>query len=103
MPAPGCSGGLAPRATGWFAHREQFHFDSRALMLHADARRLEAGTPPMMPVYAQLGGLDVIEELGPAEIRRRTMPLVEDLIDKAQWAGLTTRIAPARRRIVRRS
>jgi kynureninase len=48
----------------------------------------------MMPVYAQLGGLDVVEELGPAEIRRRTMPLVEDLIDKAQWAGLRTHIAP---------
>ncbi len=89
----GLLGGLAPRATGWFAHREQFRFDSRSLMLHADARRLEAGTPPMMPVYAQLGGLDVIEELGPAEIRRRTMPLVEDLIDKAQWAGFKTRIA----------
>ena len=27
-------------------------------------RRLEAGTPPIMPVYAQLGGLDVLEELG---------------------------------------
>jgi kynureninase len=86
-------GTLAPRATGWFAHREQFRFDSRALALHADARRLEAGTPPLLPVYAQLGGLDVVEELGPAEIRRRTMPLVEDLIDRAQWAGLTTKVA----------
>jgi selenocysteine lyase/cysteine desulfurase len=86
-------GTLAPRATGWFADREQFGFDSRSLSLHADARRLEAGTPPMLPVYAQLGGLEVIEELGPAEIRRRTMPLVEDLIERAQLAGLRTRTA----------
>ena len=56
---------LAPRASGWFAHREQFRFDPRRLELHDDARRLEAGTPAMMPVYAQLGGLDIIEELGP--------------------------------------
>jgi selenocysteine lyase/cysteine desulfurase len=86
-------GTLAPRATGWFAHREQFRFDPRSLSLHADARRLEAGTPPMLPVYAQLGGLDVVEEIGSGEIRRRTMELAEDLIDQAQWAGLRTRIA----------
>jgi selenocysteine lyase/cysteine desulfurase len=91
---PELVGEIAPRVTGWFAHREQFRFDPRALALHADARRLEAGTPPMLSVYAQLGGLDVIEELGPAEIRRRTLPLVEDLIDQAQWAGLRTVIAP---------
>ena len=56
--------GLAPRASGWFAHREQFRFDPRSLELHEDARRLEAGTPPLMPVYAQLGGLELLEELG---------------------------------------
>lgn len=53
--------GLAPRTAGWFAHREQFRFDTRELRLHDDARRFETGTPPMMAVYAQLGGLDVIE------------------------------------------
>jgi kynureninase len=89
-------GSLAPRATGWFAHREQFRFDPRSLSLHADARRLEAGTPPMLPVYAQLGGLDVVEAIGGEEIRRRTMELAEDLIDQAQWAGLRTRVAARR-------
>src|SRR4051794_10844813 len=79
---------LAPRASGWFAHREQFRFDPRRLELHTDARRLEAGTPPILPVYAQLGGLDILEELGPSEIRRRTMTLVEDLIVQARAAGL---------------
>ena len=86
---------LSPRATGWFAHREQFRFDARALELHEDARRLEAGTPPMMPVYAQLGGLELIEELGPGEIRRRTMALAEDLIERARAAGLRPHVATA--------
>jgi selenocysteine lyase/cysteine desulfurase len=84
---------LTPRASGWFAHREQFRFDSRSLELHEDARRLEAGTPPLMPVYAQLGGLELLEELGTAEIRRRTMALAEDLIDQARAAGLRPRVA----------
>jgi selenocysteine lyase/cysteine desulfurase len=86
---------LAPRATGWFADRDQFRFDPRTLELHDDARRLEAGTPPMLSVYAQLGGLDVVEELGPLEIRRRTMQLADDLIEVARAAGLEPRVAAA--------
>jgi kynureninase len=84
---------LAPRATGWFAHREQFRFDPHTLDRHADARRLEGGTPAMMPVYAQLGGLELLEEIGAAEIRRRTMLLAEDLIDQARAAGLRPKVA----------
>ena len=84
---------LTPRATGWFAHREQFRFDPRSLELHADARRLEAGTPPLMPVYAQLGGLDVLEELGAPEIRQRTMALAEDLIEQARASGRRPKVA----------
>lgn len=84
---------LAPRASGWFAHRDQFRFDPRSLQLHDDARRLEAGTPPLMPVYAQLGGLELLEELGDLELRRRTMALAEDLIEQARGAGLRPRVA----------
>ena len=86
---------LTPRSSGWFAHREQFRFDPRSLELHEDARRLEAGTPPLMPVYAQLGGLELIEELGACEIRRRTMALAEDLIEGARAAGLRPKVAAA--------
>jgi kynureninase len=86
---------LAPRASGWFAHRDQFRFDPHSLELHDDARRLEAGTPPLMPVYAQLGGLELLEELGAEEIRRRTMVLAEDLIEGARAAGLRPRVAAA--------
>jgi len=84
---------LAPRATGWFAHREQFRFDPTSLELHDDARRLESGTPAVMSVYAQLGGLDVLEELGADEIRRQTAALAEDLIEQARDAGLRPRVA----------
>lgn len=84
---------LHPRATGWFAHREQFRFDPRELDFHDDAQRLEAGTPAILSVFAQLGGLEVIEELGTEEIRRRTMALTEDLIDVARAAGLDPKVA----------
>jgi kynureninase len=84
---------LSPRTTGWFAHRDQFRFDPRSLVRHDDARRFEAGTPGMAAVYAQLGGLDVIEELGAAQVRRDTMALTEDLIARARAAGLEPRVA----------
>jgi selenocysteine lyase/cysteine desulfurase len=85
---------LAPRATGWFAHRDQFRFDPRTLELHDDSRRLESGTPAILPVYAQLGGLDVLEELGAGELRRRTAALTEDLIEQARARGLRPKVAP---------
>ena len=84
---------LAPRATGWFAHQEQFRFDPRRLVPHDDARRFEAGTPAMASVYSQLGGLDVLEEVGIEEVRRATMALTEDLIERARDAGLGCRVA----------
>jgi selenocysteine lyase/cysteine desulfurase len=86
---------LMPRSAGWFSHRRQFDFDPRGLELHADARRLETGTPALLPVYAQLGGLDVLEEIGPIEIRRLTMALAEDLIEQARAAGLRPKVAPS--------
>jgi selenocysteine lyase/cysteine desulfurase len=84
---------LAPTASGWFAHKEQFAFDPRHFTLHDDARRFEAGTPPLMPVMAQLGGLDVLEAAGAAAIRAVTAELTEDLIAQARAIGLTPKVA----------
>ncbi|HLS47279.1 MAG TPA: aminotransferase class V-fold PLP-dependent enzyme [Gemmatimonadales bacterium] len=92
--APHLTPGLFPQVTGWFAHRDQFRFDTRSLELHDDARRLETGTPPLMPVYAQRGGLEILEEIGTEAIRQRTSALTEDLIEQARAAGLSPRVAP---------
>ena len=96
---PELQGALAPRTSGWFAHRDQFRFDPRALELHGDARRFEAGTPGMSAVYAQLGGLDVLERVGIEEARAITSELAEELIELARGAGLVPRAVadPARR------
>jgi len=90
---PELTGTLQTRATGWFGHKDQFRFDPGELVLHDDARRFEAGTPGMGAVHAQLGGLDVLEELGAAEIRRVTMALTEELIERARAAGLRPKVA----------
>jgi selenocysteine lyase/cysteine desulfurase len=85
---------LEPSVTGWFAHARQFDFDSTRLVLQDDARRLEQGTPALAAVHAQLGGLDVLEEIGIASIRRATAALTEDLIARARDLGLRPKVAP---------
>src|SRR5713226_2034451 len=75
---------LAPGIVGWFGHKNQFAFDPRALELHDDARRFELGTPALAAVYAQLGGLDYIDEIGVPAIRRVTSALTEDLVARAR-------------------
>ena len=84
---------VEPSVTGWFAHARQFEFDPHRIVWHDDARRFEQGTPALAAVHAQLGGLDVIEEIGVPRIAEVTRNLTEDLIVKARAAGLTPRVA----------
>ena len=84
---------LTPSIAGWFGHRDQFAFDARSLELHDDARRFELGTPSVAAVYAQLGGLDYIEEIGVPAIRRVAAALAEDLIARAAEQGFQPKVA----------
>ena len=90
---------LEPRISGWFGQREQFAFDPRTLTLHDDARRFEMGTPSLAAIYAELGGLEYIEEIGVPRIREVTAALTEDLIATVRAAGFTPKVAaePERR------
>jgi selenocysteine lyase/cysteine desulfurase len=88
-------GRLEPTVTGWFAHARQFDFDPRAIQWHDDARRFEQGTPALAAVHAQLGGLEVIEEIGIPRIREVTAALTDDLIAAATDRGFRPRVAPS--------
>jgi selenocysteine lyase/cysteine desulfurase len=83
-----------PRTTGWFAHRRQFEFDPHSMIWHEDARRLEQGTPSLAAVFAQLGGLEMIREIGVPAIREVVSELTDDLIQRALAAGLEPKVAP---------
>jgi kynureninase len=84
---------LTPAIAGWFAHKRQFAFEPRSLEWHDDARRFELGTPSLAAIYAQLGGLDYIEEIGVPAIREVTAALTEDLIARARAMGLRPKVA----------
>jgi selenocysteine lyase/cysteine desulfurase len=82
-----------PTVTGWFAHARQFDFDPSGIVWHDDARRFEQGTPALAAVFAQLGGLDVVLEIGVPEIRAVTCELADDLIARSRAAGFEPRVA----------
>ncbi len=84
---------LTPTVTGWFAHDRQFDFDSTSMEFVGDARRFELGTPALAVVHAQLGGLELIHEIGLDQIRRVVKDLTQDLVSRVQDAGLTLTIA----------
>jgi selenocysteine lyase/cysteine desulfurase len=84
---------LRPTVTGWFAHERQFAFDPHEIEWHGDARRFEQGTPALAAVYAQLGGLELLREIGVPAIRSTVSALTEDLIQRAREAGFRPKVA----------
>lgn len=85
---------LVPTTTGWFANEHQFAFDAARMDWHQDARRFEQGTPALASVYAQLGGLELLREIGWPEIFAVTRELTADLVSLAKERGLNPRISP---------
>ena len=78
---------LSPTVTGWFAHADQFQFDSASYRAHKDARRFEMGTPATAAVYAGGAGLDYVLKMGPERIRQRMHELTRELFERCHDAG----------------
>jgi selenocysteine lyase/cysteine desulfurase len=91
---PTLLGGLEPAIAGWFGHAAQFRFDPRALERAQGGRRLELGTPSVASIYAQLAGLELLEEIGLPAIHQITRGLTRDLIELALDMGLAPKVAP---------
>jgi len=85
---------LEPTIAGWWGMANMFDFDVSTIQWRDEATRYEMGTPSMAAVYAALGGLSIVEEIGVERIRERDIALTEDLIARARDAGFTPRVAP---------
>src|SRR5438093_2832598 len=59
---------LLPTQTGWFADEDIFQMDISDYSPAADARRFDAGTPPVPNIYAGVAGVSLIQEAGVAAI-----------------------------------
>jgi selenocysteine lyase/cysteine desulfurase len=79
--------GLLPSQTGWFADEDIFRMDISDYSPAADARRFDAGTPPVPNIYAGLAGMSLIEEAGTGAIEEHIAALTTRLIDGADELG----------------
>jgi selenocysteine lyase/cysteine desulfurase len=92
-------GKLLPTQTGWFADEDIFEMDISDYSPAADARRFDAGTPPVPNIYGGLAGMSIIEEAGPSAIEEHVAGLATRLIEGLEELGATvvTPREPARR------
>jgi selenocysteine lyase/cysteine desulfurase len=72
---------LLPTQTGWFADEDIFRMDISDYSPAADARRFDAGTPPVPNIYGGLAGVSLVEESGVAAIEAHVAALNTRLID----------------------
>jgi kynureninase len=87
---PGLIPMARPQGTGWFATRDPFSFTLQELVFADDARRLETGTWAMASHYAGLAGLELILEVGVANIQERLRDLTGRILDRCERAGVPT-------------
>jgi len=81
---------VRPHGTGWFATRHHFSFTLQELVFADDARRLETGTWAMASHYAGLAGLELILEVGVANIQERLRDLTDRILERCDAAGVKT-------------
>src|SRR5260370_28274144 len=89
---------VRPQGTGWFATRAPFSFTLQELVFAGDARRLETGTWAMACHYAGLAGLELILEVGVANIPERLRGPTDRLLERRDAAGVPPLPPPERRR-----
>ena len=80
---------LLPTQTGWFADEDIFQMDISDYSPAADARRFDAGTPPVPNIYGGVAGMSIIEEAGVAAIEAHVSALATRLISGLDELGAT--------------
>lgn len=80
---------LHPTVTGWFGRTNPFGFDAKSLDWSPTASRFDTGTPPVVNAYVARAGMEIINELGPVNIRAWLEILGERLIEGGRSRGLT--------------
>jgi len=78
---------LAPRLTGWMAHRAPFAFETGAIEYADDATRFLHGTPSVPALYAAQAGYEIVTAAGVDAIRAKSVRQVQLLVDLARERG----------------
>jgi selenocysteine lyase/cysteine desulfurase len=75
---------LQPTITGWFGQTNPFAFDLKHFDPAKDARRFEAGSPPVPQAYAVLAALELLTTIGPDKIAAHIRTLTQAYLQGAR-------------------
>jgi kynureninase len=78
---------LRPAITGWTAHQRPFAFEAGAIDPREDSFRYLNGTPHIPALYACQPGLDILNKVGIAAIREKSMRMTARLFAAAKAHG----------------
>jgi kynureninase len=78
---------LRPALTGWIAHRRPFAFETGAIDPREDSFRYLNGTPHIPALYACQPGLEILNKVGIAAIREKSIRMTSRLIEGARSHG----------------
>lgn len=80
---------LVPTQTGWFADEDIFAMDVHDYSPAPDARRFQAGTPPIPSIYAAVAGIGIVNEVGVDAIEAHVGTLARRLVAEVEGLGAT--------------
>jgi len=78
---------LKPALTGWIAHQRPFAFETGAIDRRVDSFRYLNGTPHIPALYACQPGLEILNKVGIAAIREKSVEMTTRLIAGAAGRG----------------
>lgn len=78
---------LNPSLTGWLAHQRPFAFEPGAIDRRRDSFGFLNGTPHIPALYACRPGLEILNQVGIAAIREKSMRMTKGLFHGAQSHG----------------
>jgi selenocysteine lyase/cysteine desulfurase len=85
---------LVPLNSGWFAQADIAAMDITANRPAPNARRFEAGTPPVVNCYAAEAGLKMLLDVGTPAVERRVFALTRrcmEGLEEIGWPSVTPR------------
>ena len=78
---------LRPALTGWLAHRRPFQFEAGAIDPRDDSYRFLNGTPHIPALYACRPGLEILNKVGVAAIREKSIRMTGRVLEAARSRG----------------
>jgi len=81
---------LEPTVTGWMAHEHPFAFETGPIKFSADSTRFLHGSPQIPVLYAAEAGYKIINEVGVAKIREKSLKQTEMIFRICDQNGYKT-------------